>query len=278
MKANNGRIIKQVYGESAKRHDENSNLIKKIRASIDVAIRNQRASIKALEIQTGQISKVLQERGSGSLLGSTKTNPRDNVKSILTTLKLKRPQYAVSDLFDTPYEEKGVLEELMKLQINSRESATNLKRLLKERSRMDDEIKGSMNVHNLAILKGALPPKEKDPRSFTIPCNINNICFEKALTDLGASISVMPYLTFTNLGLGELAQTKLIIELVDRTIKHPKGLAENVLLEIDKFVFPIDFIFLDMPKDIKNPLILGRPFLSIAHAKIDVFKRKIALR
>ncbi|GJT44519.1 hypothetical protein Tco_0953234 [Tanacetum coccineum] len=183
-----------------------------------------------------------------------------------------------SRLIDDSYEEKEVLEELMKLQINSRKSATNLKRLLKERSRMDDEIKGSINVHNLAILKGALPPKEKDPMSFTIPCNINNICFEKALANLGASISVMPYSTFTNLGLGELAPTKLIIELVDRTIKHPKGLAENVLLEIDKFVFPIDFIVLDMPEDIKNPLILGRPFLSIAHAKIDVFKKKIALR
>ncbi|GJW08715.1 DNA-directed DNA polymerase [Tanacetum coccineum] len=72
--------------------------------------------------------------------------------------------------------------------------------------------------------------------------------------------------------------TKLIIELADRTIKHPKGIAENVLLGIDKFVFPIDFVVLDIPEDIKVPLILGRPFLSTAHAKIDVFKRKINLK
>ncbi|GKB90509.1 putative reverse transcriptase domain-containing protein, partial [Tanacetum coccineum] len=61
-------------------------------------------------------------------------------------------------------------------------------------------------------------------------------------------------------------------------VKYPKGIAKNVLVGIGKFVFPVDFIILDMPEDIKVPLILGRPFLSTAHAKIDVFKRKITLR
>ncbi|GKC79610.1 putative reverse transcriptase domain-containing protein [Tanacetum coccineum] len=135
-----------------------------------------------------------------------------------------------------------------------------------------------MNVHDLAILDDAIPLKEKDPGSFTIPCNINNICFEKGLADLGSSVSVMPYSTFTNLGLGELAPTKLIIELADRTIIRSNGIVENLLVGIDKFVFPVDFIVLDMPEDIKVPLILERPFLSTAHAKIDMFKRKITLR
>ncbi|GJS25226.1 zinc finger, CCHC-type containing protein [Tanacetum coccineum] len=135
-----------------------------------------------------------------------------------------------------------------------------------------------MNVHDSTILEDSLPLKEKYPTSFTIPCRINNICFEKSLAYLEASVSVMPYSTFINLDLGELAPTKLIIELADRTIKCPKGIAENVLVGVDKFVFPIDFIVLDMPKDIKVPLILKRTFLSTAHAKIDVFKKKIALR
>ncbi|GJW46222.1 reverse transcriptase domain-containing protein [Tanacetum coccineum] len=81
-----------------------------------------------------------------------------------------------------------------------------------------------------------------------------------------------------NLGLGELAHTKLTVELADRTVKYPKGIAKNVLVGIGKFVFPVDFIILDMPEDIKVPLILGRPFLSTARAKIDVYKRKITLR
>nr|GFA72832.1 hypothetical protein [Tanacetum cinerariifolium] len=93
-----------------------------------------------------------------------------------------------------------------------------------------------------------------------------------------ASVSVMPLLTYLNLGLGKLAQTKLTIELADRMVKYPKGIDENVLVRIGKFVFPVDFIILDIPEDIKVPLILGRPFFSLARAKIDVYKRKITLR
>ncbi|GJV15243.1 homeodomain-like protein [Tanacetum coccineum] len=72
----------------------------------------------------------------------------------------------------------------------------------------------------------------------------------------------MPLSTYLNLGLGELAHTRLTVELADRTVKYPKGIAENVLIGIGKFTFPIVFIILDMPKDVKVPLILGRPFLN----------------
>ncbi|GJT39888.1 hypothetical protein Tco_0939753 [Tanacetum coccineum] len=75
--------LSKFMSESTKRHEENSNLIKEIQASTDAAIRNQGASIKTLEIQIGQMSKVLQERGFKSLPSSTETNPRDHVKSIL---------------------------------------------------------------------------------------------------------------------------------------------------------------------------------------------------
>ncbi|GKA94399.1 putative reverse transcriptase domain-containing protein [Tanacetum coccineum] len=88
----------------------------------------------------------------------------------------------------------------------------------------------------------------------------------------------MPLLTYLNLGLGKLAHTKLTLELADRTVKYLKGIAENVLVGIGKFTLPVDFIILHIPKDIKVPLILGRPFLSTAYAKIDVYKRKITLR
>ncbi|GKC63196.1 gag-pol polyprotein [Tanacetum coccineum] len=87
----------------------------------------------------------------------------------------------------------------------------------------------------------------------------------------------MPYSTYTTLGLGDLIPTKLIVELVDKTVKRPKGIVENVLVGIDKFTFPVDFIILDIPEDFKTPLILGRPFLSTAHAIINVFKAKITL-
>ncbi|GKA42948.1 hypothetical protein Tco_0735608 [Tanacetum coccineum] len=234
-------------------------------------LRIKKPSIKALEIQIGQISKVLQERGSGSQPSSTKTNPIDHVSSILTTVKADTP--SIHRIDHVRYV-KIVMVEL----IDMKEASTNLKRSLMEKLRMRYQIEASINVHDSAILEDSLPLKEKDLGSFTIPCYINNICFEKALADLGASVSVMPYSTIINLDLGELAPTKLITELADKTIKRPKGIAKNVLLGIDKFVFLVDFVILDMPEDIKVLLILGRPFLSTAHAKIDVFKRKFCLK
>nr|GEV44747.1 reverse transcriptase domain-containing protein [Tanacetum cinerariifolium] len=167
--------------ESAKRHDEKSNLIKENQASMNDAIRNQGALIKDLEIQIGKIRKVLQEREFGSLPGSNKTNSKDHVKSISTTIEAEASLIRRID--------KEVLGEL----IDRKESATNLKRLLKERPRMGYQIEASMNVQESTLLKDSLPTKEKDLGSFTIPCYINNICFEKALADLGASVNVMPY-------------------------------------------------------------------------------------
>ncbi|GJU54844.1 retrovirus-related pol polyprotein from transposon TNT 1-94 [Tanacetum coccineum] len=115
-------------------------------------------------------------------------------------------------------------------------------------------------AYGASHISDTIPRKEKDPRSFTLPCFINNICFDNALVDLGASVGVMPLLTYLNLGLGKSVHTRLTVELTYRTVKYLKGIAENVLVEIGKFVFPVDFIILDMPEDIKVPLILRRPF------------------
>ncbi|GJV10709.1 mitochondrial proton/calcium exchanger protein-like protein isoform X1 [Tanacetum coccineum] len=270
--------LSKFMSESVKRHEENSNLIKEIRASTDAAIRNQGASIKTLEIQIGQMSKVLQERGFGSLPISTEANPRDQVKSISTTIeadsypirRIGSSQYAVSTGQNRTliYETRQT-----KIPFPSRLNGYYC-----------EEKKGSYGPQFLEAyseashINNSIPRKEKDPGSFTLPCFINNVCFDNALVDLGASVSVMPLSTYLNLGLGKLAHTKLTVELADRTVKYPKGIAENVLVGIGKFTFPIDFIILDMPEDIKVPLILGRPFLSTARAKIDVYKRKITLR
>ncbi|GKA54239.1 putative reverse transcriptase domain-containing protein [Tanacetum coccineum] len=113
-------------------------------------------------------------------------------------------------------------------------------------------------------------------RSFTLPCFIHNVCFDKALVDLGASVSVMSFSTYTNLGLGILSHT---IELADKTIKQPRDIAENMLVRIGKFIFLIDFIILDLPED-DNSLMITRskPFLTYCPSPNDVYKRKITLR
>ncbi|GJY45795.1 mitochondrial proton/calcium exchanger protein-like protein isoform X1 [Tanacetum coccineum] len=267
----------KFMSESAKGHEENSNLFKEIRTSMDATIRNQGASIKTLEIQIGQMSKVLQERGFGSLPSSTETNPRDHVKSISTIVKADL--YLIHSMGSSQYA------------VSTRQNRTLMyetkQTTIPFPSRLNgyycEEKKGSYGLQfseaysEASHINNSIPRKEKDPRSSTFPCFIKNVCFDNAL-DLGASISVMPLSTYLNLGLGELAHTKLTIELADRRVKYPKRIAKNVLVGIGKFIFPIDFIILDMPEYIKVLLILERPFLSIAHAKIDVFKRKITLR
>ncbi|GKA19821.1 reverse transcriptase domain-containing protein [Tanacetum coccineum] len=175
----------------AKKLDENTNLIKELHASMNFALRNQKASIKALKIQVRQTRIELHEKLSGDLRSSTVIKPRVDDETISTSVEIDKP---------------------------------------------------------------------------SIP-----------LADLEASVSVMPYSTYTTLGLGDLIPTKLIVKLANRTMKQSKGIIENVLVGIDKFTFLVDFIILVIPEDFKTPLILGRPFLSTAHAIIYVFKAKITL-
>ncbi|GJT09423.1 DNA-directed DNA polymerase [Tanacetum coccineum] len=128
------------------------------------------------------------------------------------------------------------------------------------------------------VLLNKLLLKEKDPGSFTIPCDIGHLHINNALADLGASISLMPYMMYEKLDLGEPKATKMSLELADRSNQYPRGIVENVLIKVDKFVLPIDFFILDMPKDSKVPRILGRPFLATVRAMIDVFNKKITLK
>ncbi|KAL0400141.1 UNVERIFIED_CONTAM: hypothetical protein Sradi_2357400 [Sesamum radiatum] len=102
--------------------------------------------------------------------------------------------------------------------------------------------------------------------------------FEKALCDLGASINLMPYSIFAKLGMHELTPTIVTLQLADRSIKYPRGIIEDVLVKVGKFVIPVDFVVLDMEEDANTPLILGRPFLATGKALIDVQKGQLTLR
>ncbi|GJV68462.1 DNA-directed DNA polymerase [Tanacetum coccineum] len=167
------------------------------------------------------------------------------------------------------------LENLKQLHINYTKF---LKGLLTNQARLEEACKISMNERCSAVLLNKISSKEKDPRSFTIPCDIGQLHIDNALADLGASISLMPYTMYKKLGLGEPKATRMSLELTDRSIQYPRGIIENVLIKVDKFVLPIDFVILDMPKDSRVPMILGRPFLATARAMIDVFNKKITLR
>ncbi|XP_061343130.1 uncharacterized protein LOC133289247 [Gastrolobium bilobum] len=129
-----------------------------------------------------------------------------------------------------------------------------------------------------AIIQKKLPPKLKDPGSFSIPIEIGNIEVGKALCDLGASINLMPLSMCRALGIKELKPTTVSLQLADRSIRRLDGVIEDVLVKIDKFIFPADFVVLNMEEDTEIPLLLGRPFLATARAMIDVEQGKLMLR
>ncbi|GJU23398.1 hypothetical protein Tco_1156740 [Tanacetum coccineum] len=175
------------------------------------------------------------------------------------------------------YDEKEVLKKLKRLQVNSTESVTSLRRLLREKSRIEGEIKATMHAYCSAILKDALPLKEKDLGSFSLPCSINNMCFDKALADLGASVSFMPYSTFSNLGLGfnyremddldpDIEEGEIVDEpkvdvvndeIVEKTDEYPNfAIVENMDAYRDKYI---------------GDVIVRKPFCRVACIKAKRF-------
>ena len=129
-----------------------------------------------------------------------------------------------------------------------------------------------------AVIKRGLPEKMKDPGSFTIPCTIREFELQKALCDSGASINLMPYSIAKKLSLGEITPTTVTLQMADRTLAKPEGIIEDVLVKVGKFVFPADFIILDMEEDSQIPLLLGWPFLATGAALIDMQKGILMLR
>ena len=123
------------------------------------------------------------------------------------------------------------------------------------------------------IIQCKTPVKYKDPCCPTISVNIGGICVEKALLDLGASVNLLPYSMYRQLGLGELKPTSITLSLADRSIKIPKGTVEDALIEVDKFYFHVDFVVLDTELVVEGanyvPIILGRPFLATSNAIIN---------
>jgi len=108
-----------------------------------------------------------------------------------------------------------------------------------------------------AIIQKSLPQKFKDPGSFTIPVTIGTLPVGKALLYLGASINLMPFSMLKRIGDLEVRPTRMTLQLADRSMKYPYGVAEDVLVKVDKFMFPVDFVVMDIEEDTEVPLILG---------------------
>ncbi|XP_076929289.1 uncharacterized protein LOC143593581 [Bidens hawaiensis] len=100
----------------------------------------------------------------------------------------------------------------------------------------------------------------------------------QALAELGASINHVPYSLYEKLELGELTPTRRSLSSADRSFKYPRGIIDNLLVKVDKFLFPVDFVVLDMELDERVPIILGSSFLRTTKALVDVYYGRITLR
>nr|GEX54208.1 reverse transcriptase domain-containing protein [Tanacetum cinerariifolium] len=183
-----------------------------------------------------------QSSTSGTLPSNTIPNPKDEMKAITTR--------------------SGVAYEGPSI-------STPKKSLLTSKDKLFELAKIPLNENYSAMLLIKLPEKLGDPSKFFIPCDFSRIDVCHALDDLGASINLMTLFIWKKLSLPELTPTWMTLELADRCITHPKGVAEDVFVKVGKFYFLTNFVVVDFEADPRVPLILGRSFLRTGRALID---------
>nr|GEV88579.1 reverse transcriptase domain-containing protein [Tanacetum cinerariifolium] len=155
--------------------------------------------------------------------------------------------------------------------------ASTIKSLLTNKDKLFELAKVPLNENCSAMLLKKLFEKLGDPGKFLIPYDFPRIDVCHALANLGASINLMPLSIWKKLSLPELTPTRMTLELADRSITRPKGVAEDVFVKVGKFHFPTDFVVVDFEADPRVPLILERSFLRIGRDLIDVYGEEITL-
>nr|GEX38195.1 DNA-directed DNA polymerase [Tanacetum cinerariifolium] len=149
---------------------------------------------------------------------------------------------------------------------------------IRNKEKLSEMARTPMNEHCSAVILNKLPRKLGDPGKFLIPCEFPGIDECLALADLGASINLMPLSMWEGLSLTKLTSTCMTLELADRSVSKPIGIAKDVSVKVRVFYFPADFVVVDFKPDPRVPLILGRCFLKTGQALIDVYKGELTLR
>nr|XP_016449645.1 PREDICTED: uncharacterized protein LOC107774579 [Nicotiana tabacum] len=285
-----GRIENMFEQMMNKNHDSDAQL-----ASHNTSIRN-------LEVQLGQISLSLKTRPKGALPSDTVVNPKGGHNNHVMAVKtrsgrggdVQEAQVRVDDdelrEDDVPLVVEDIVEPSVRNEVRididegeeetqeavnpSREHVidmpepTFMKDLVTKKRFMECET--IKMTHQVSSIVHSMAPKLEDPGAFTIPCTIGSADFTKALCDLGASINLMPYSVFKTLGIGQPRPTSMKLQMTDRSMKRPLGIIDDVLVRVDKFILPADFMILDYEVDFEVPIILGRPLLATGKALVDV--------
>ncbi|GKB25014.1 reverse transcriptase domain-containing protein [Tanacetum coccineum] len=276
-------------------------------------MQNQMANITDL-ITKFVNSNTASTSGSGSLPSNTIANPKGDVKAITTrsgvsyngpqissppkekenepevtkdtvqpsTENIQPPVVQTNDQIGEPVVASKTKPTLLIHQGHNKESfpkfAPMFRKLLNDKDKMIELTKTPVNENCSAVILKKFPEKLGDPGRFLIPCDFPEMNECLALADLGASINLMPLSIWKELSLPALTKTRMILELADRTISTPTGIAEDVFVKVGTFFFPADFVVVDYVADPRAPLILGRPFLRTARALIDVHGEQMTLQ
>ncbi|GKC00312.1 reverse transcriptase domain-containing protein, partial [Tanacetum coccineum] len=153
-----------------------------------------------------------------------------------------------------------------------------LSSFLRNKEKLEEIAIMTVNAECSAIIMKKVPEKLKDPGKFLIPCALQEVNRTSALADSGASINLLPHSIYKKLELEALTPTRMTLELANRSITYPMGIAEDVVVIVDGFTFLADFMVVNFEPDPRVPIILGRPFLRTTKALIDLYKEKLTLR
>ncbi|KAL7582395.1 hypothetical protein Lser_V15G42343 [Lactuca serriola] len=266
-------------------------IVKSLATSTQTFQNETKASIKTLEQQMTQLAtSVSKLESQGKLPAQTEKNPKHSACAITLRngkeyeAKFTPPPFpSILSKSKREREDNEIMEMSRKVEVNipridAIKQVPRYAKFLKELCTSKKILKGNETVkvgENVsAVLQKRLPQKCKDPSVFTVPCKLGNLHVPRAMLDLGASINVLPYSIFKTLNIGTLKKTGVIIQLADRSLVHPKGVLEDVLVQVNELVFPADFYVLDMDDDDSlnlSSILLGRPFLKIVRTKIDVY-------
>nr|GEZ78406.1 reverse transcriptase domain-containing protein [Tanacetum cinerariifolium] len=207
---------------------------------------------------------------SGTLSGNTIHNPKGEIKVVTTRSGLAYEGLLIPT--------NSSPEKLCERPSLMPKFASTIKSLLTNKDKLFELAKVPLNENCSAMLLKKLPEKLGDLGKFLIPCDFPGMDVCHALADLGASINLMALSIWKNLSLPELTPTRMTLELEDRSITRPKGVAEDVFVKVGKLHFPTDFVVVDFEADPRVPLILQRSFLRTGRSLIDVYDEEITLR
>ncbi|XP_016549322.2 uncharacterized protein LOC107849193 [Capsicum annuum] len=227
--------------------------------------------MRNLELKLGQIVGAQNTRPQGALPSNTETNTKQlnalTTRSGLQTKKTVQEQGKESSI-------GGKLQEVLRSSgagsmnlylVDILQSvpkyAKYLKDIVANKNRLAEYATVSLTQECTSKIQNKLPMKLKDPGSFTLYITIRQTIFACGLSDLGASITLIPTSWYQKIGLRSPKTTTIILQLADRSLSRPSGIIEDVLVQVGSLIFLVNFVILDFEADPVVPFILGWPFL-----------------